>query len=149
MQQELARFTEKKPLPAVTVSNIKSGDDTVSFDVSEPGVPVMVKTSYFPNWQVKGAKGPWRATPNMMVVVPTSTHVELHYGRTGVDWAGILLTLMGLAGLFGLANWKLTPLDPRPPRRRRVETVSAPGLNGDGPLEPTGPSEDESAPVLA
>ncbi len=84
-----ARFTPKKPLKAVTVSNIESGDDTVSFDVSEPGVPVLVKTSYFPNWQVKGAKGPWRASPNLMVVVPTGTHVSLHYGRTGVDWAGM------------------------------------------------------------
>ena len=149
--EEDARFTAKKPVKAVTVSNIENGDDFVSFDVSEPGVPVMVKTSYFPNWQVKGAKGPWRATPNMMVVVPTGTHVSLHYGRTGVDWAGILLTLVGLAGLAGLANWKLEPLEPRTSRRRRLETVGAPpsGPNGNGHWDPSDPSEDESAPVLA
>jgi hypothetical protein len=145
-----ARFTPKKPVKAVTVSNIQTGDDTVSFDVSEPGVPVLVKTSYFPNWQVEGAKGPWRASPNMMVVVPTGTHVSLHYGRTGVDWAGMLFTVFGLVGLAGLARWKLTPLEPRPPRRRRVETVGAPpGPDGSGQVDPAGPSEDESAPVLA
>ena len=146
-----ARFTPKKSLPAVTVTNIKSNDDSVSFDVSQPGVPVMVKTSYFPNWQASGAKGPWRATPNMMVVVPTGTHVSLHYGRTPVDWAGTLLTVFGLLGLAGLANWKLVPLAPRPPRRRRVETVGAPPSGPGGPSEPDsgGPSEEEPAPLLA
>ena len=145
-----ARFTAKKPLPAVTVTNIKSGDDTVSFDVSEPGVPVLVKTSYFPNWQATGAKGPWRATPNLMVVVPTSTHVSLQYGRTPVDWAGTILTVFGLLGLAGLASWKLVPLAPLPPRRR-VETVGAPPSGPSGPPGPDsgGPSEDEPAPLLA
>jgi hypothetical protein len=146
-----ARFTPKKSLPAVTVSNIASDDDSVSFDVSEPGVPVLVKTSYFPNWQVTGAKGPWRASPNLMVVVPTGTHISLHYGRTGVDWAGILLTLLGLLGLAGLARWRLVPLPPRPPWRRRVETVGAgsPGLDGPPGPDSGGPSEEEPAPLLA
>jgi hypothetical protein len=148
--EDEARFTPKEPLPAVTVSNIENDEDSVSFDVSQPGVPVLVKTSYFPNWQVKGAKGPWRASPNLMVVVPTGTHVSLHYGRTPVDWAGLLFTVFGLAGLVGLARWKLEPLEPRP-SRRRAETADAPpgGDGGDGQLEPAGPSEDESAPVLA
>jgi hypothetical protein len=144
---EDARFQPKKPLPAVTVSNIESGDDYVRFDVSQPGVPVVVKTSYFPNWQAKGAKGPWRATPNLMVVVPTGTHVELHYGRTGVDWAGILLTVFGLVGLAGLAGWKLTPLPPRTSWRKRSPDAAAPPapVGGSGP-EPD--SESEPAPLL-
>ncbi|HZQ77840.1 MAG TPA: 6-pyruvoyl-tetrahydropterin synthase-related protein [Acidimicrobiia bacterium] len=143
--------TAKKPLPAVTVSNVKSGDDYVSFDVSEPGVPVLVKTSYFPNWQAKGAKGPFRATPNEMVVVPTGTHVSLHYGRTPVDWAGTILTVLGLVGLAGLAKWKLDPLAARPPRRRRVQTAGGPPSGPSGPPgpDPGGPSEEEPAPLLA
>jgi hypothetical protein len=149
--EDEARFTPKEPLPAVTVSNIESGDDYVRFEVSEPGVPVLVKTSYFPNWQVKGAKGPWRASPNLMVVVPTDTSVELHFGRTPVDWAGTFFTLVGLVGLAGLTRWKLVPLGPRPPWRRRSEVAGAPPADGSGPAEPGagGPSEDESAPVLA
>jgi hypothetical protein len=149
--EDEARFTPKKPLPAVTVSNIESGDDWVKFDVSEPGVPVLVKTSYFPNWQVKGAKGPWRASPNLMVVVPTDTSVELHFGRTPVDWAGTLFTVVGLVGLAGLTRWKLVPLGPRPPWRRRSEVAGAPPADGSAPPEPgpSGPSEDESAPALA
>ena len=142
-----ARFTPKKPLKAVTVSNIQSGDDTVSFDVSEPGVPVLVKTSYFPNWQVSGAKGPWRATPNLMVVVPTGTHVELHYGRTAVDWAGLLLSVLGLIGLAALSGWKLDPLPPRSPRRKPAEEAGAPPAGPAGGPEPH--SEEEPAPLLA
>src|SRR2546423_9081767 len=114
------------PLPALKVSYISSNYDTVSFDVSEPGVPVLVKTSYFPNWQAKGAKGPWRASPNLMVVVPTGPHVELHYGRTGVDWAGLLLTAFGLIALAALAGWKLDPLPPRPPLPKPAEDAAAP-----------------------
>ena len=148
-----ARNLPKKPLPAVTVSNIKSTDDTVSFDVSQPGVPVLVKTSYFPNWQADGAKGPWRATPNLMVVVPTGTHVSLHYGRTAVDWAGTLMTVFGLVGLAGLAGWRLVPLAPRPPRRRRPAAAGAPPAGPPGPSGPDSgggpPSEEEPAPLLA
>ncbi|HEV8625778.1 MAG TPA: hypothetical protein VG034_15070 [Acidimicrobiia bacterium] len=145
--EQEARFEPKKPVStAVTVSNIETGDDTVSFDVSEPGVPVLVKTSYFPNWQVKGAKGPWRASPNLMVVVPTGSHVELHYGRTGVDWAGIVLTAFGLVALAALAGWKLAPLPPRPPWRRRTEDAAAPPASISGGSEPH--SEEEPAPLL-
>jgi len=36
------------------------------------GQPVLVKVSYFPNWKASGAKGPYRVTPNLMVVIPRS-----------------------------------------------------------------------------
>ena len=91
-------------LPKATVSNISVNTDSISFDVDRVGVPVRVKASYFPNWQVSGAKGPYRITPNQMVVIPTSKHVRLHYGRTPVDWTGTLLLLVGLAALAYLAR---------------------------------------------
>ena len=97
----------KRPLPNVKVSNIKTTESSVAFDVSRTGVPVMVKTSYYPNWEVEGADGPWRATPNFMVVVPTSKHVKLTYATSTADWAGRVLTLMGLAGVGGLVWWGL------------------------------------------
>jgi len=54
---------EARPVGTTEVSNITSGTDTISFDVSEVGVPVVVKASYFPNWQVSGAKGPYGSAP--------------------------------------------------------------------------------------
>ena len=73
---------------------------------SAVGVPVVVKESYFPNWQVHGADGPYRLAPNLMVVIPRQHDVSLTYGLTPVDWLGRILTLAGLAGLVLLVRWK-------------------------------------------
>jgi hypothetical protein len=56
--------------------------------------------SYFPNWQVSGAEGPYRVAPNMMVVVPTSTEVSMHFQASFVDRFAYLLTILGFVGLF-------------------------------------------------
>ena len=96
------------PRHAVTpakVSRIHTTDNGISFDVDRPGVPVLVKASYFPNWKVKGAHGVWRVTPNQMVVVPTSRHVKLYYGETPVDLAGWILTYLGVIGVVVL-SWR-------------------------------------------
>jgi len=82
-----------------TVSHITQTDSSVSFHVSRVGVPVLVKVSYFPNWHASGADGPWRVTPNLMVVVPTSHDVYLNYGTSAADTLGLLSTLLGLAAL--------------------------------------------------
>jgi len=85
-----------RPVPATVVSRIRQTDDSVSFHVSRVGTPVLVKISYFPNWQATGAEGPWRATPNLMVVVPTSHQVTLTYGTTHADELGEGCTVVGL-----------------------------------------------------
>ncbi|MEO6571719.1 MAG: hypothetical protein ABIO83_09235, partial [Ilumatobacteraceae bacterium] len=85
------------PLPAVQVSNVSMEQESLSFDVDQIDVPVMVKVGYFPNWTASGADGPYRIGPNMMVVVPRSTHVEMSYGRSAIDWITIMLTLVGIA----------------------------------------------------
>ena len=87
----------RQPLERVQVTGISSDDDDIRFNVDRIGVPVLVKTSYFPNWKASGAKGPYRVTPNLMVVIPTSNSVKLHYGTTPVDVLGWLLTLGGIA----------------------------------------------------
>ncbi|MGI9595233.1 MAG: hypothetical protein ACR2QK_03680 [Acidimicrobiales bacterium] len=95
---------DARPLDPVQVSNIAADTNEISFSVDQVGSPVLVKVSYFPNWGVDGAQGPWRVGPNMMVVIPTSTDVTLSYGRTLVDHAGIVLTILGLAGLLLLGG---------------------------------------------
>ncbi len=84
------------------VSGVRQGDTSVRFHVSRVGTPVLVKVSYFPNWHVSGADGPWRVTPNLMVVVPTSHDVTLTYGTTSADSLGLLATLIGVLGLVAL-----------------------------------------------
>jgi phosphomannomutase len=104
----------RTPLPPVHVSAIHEGTESISFNVDQTGVPVLVKTSYFPNWQVSGAKAIYRVTPNLMVVVPTADHVTLSYGYTPIDWAGFLLSLLGLLGVVVL--WRLRPVEYLAPR---------------------------------
>ena len=71
-------------------------------------MPVVVRTSYFPNWEASGADGPWRLTPNLMVVVPTGHSVHLHFARSGAEQLGGALTVAGLVALAVLAllEWR-------------------------------------------
>jgi hypothetical protein len=68
--------------------------------------------------------------PNFMVVIPNDTHVELTYGRTGVEWLSYALTLLGVVGLVLLLR--------RPPARfaadggRGGRTDDADGLGPAG-----------------
>ena len=91
------------PVPSTRVTAIKQSNESISFNVSTTGVPVLVKISYFPNWQVKGGTGPYRVAPNLMVVVPTSKHVVVYYGMTPIDYTGYavsLITVLGLVAIF-------------------------------------------------
>ena len=115
---------------ATKVSDVEIGNHSISFSVSRAGVPVLVRTSYFPNWSASGADGPYRVTPNLMVVVPTGTRVELSYGRSPVEVVSLLITVAGAVASVWLSRQQL---------RNRL-----PGLRstGDGPADPAaGPAE--------
>lgn len=88
--------------PAV-VDDVHSANESISFHVSAIGTPVLVKISYFPNWHAQGARGPWRVTPNLMVVVPTSRRVTLTYGATPANYLGIASTVLAASAL--LVGW--------------------------------------------
>ncbi len=93
----------QRKVPKTRVTRMVETDNTVSFHVSKIGTPVLVKVSYFPNWQAAGATGPYRVTPNLMVVVPTAHDVVLHYGATPANRVGQGLTVVGVAALCTLA----------------------------------------------
>jgi hypothetical protein len=116
--------------PSTTVSDVVEHNASVSFDVSRTGVPIVVTVSYFPNWQVSGANGVYRVSPNLMVVVPTSHHVRLRYGFTPVDYEGWVLSVLALLALVYLVR--------RP--QAKMASVARPALGrspGAGPLERT------------
>jgi hypothetical protein len=88
-------------LPDVAVTDVEIRQQSLSFSVDELGVPVIVKVSYFPNWNVSGADGPYRAGPNHMIVIPTSNDVELTYdARGGLDWFFYFMTVVGIGLCF-------------------------------------------------
>jgi hypothetical protein len=89
----------RQPLqrPGEIPSTVKGG--TIDFTTDRIGEPHVIKVSYFPNWHVEGAKGPWQLSPGLMVVVPTQAHVRLTYGDTPVEAGGNTLSALGLAVL--------------------------------------------------
>ena len=82
--------------PAVTVSNITTTSSSISFHVSRVGTPVLVRISYYPRWRADGAQGPYRVSPNFMVVVPTTKDVTLTYGSSSATTIGGAITLLAL-----------------------------------------------------
>ena len=108
-------------LPEVEVSNVEMGEQSVEFDVSEPGVPVLVRVSYFPNWTAHGAEGPYRIGPNQMVVVPTDTHVRLAFERSNTDLFFYGMTVLGIAlALFARFRGDCELPQARPDGRQRA-----------------------------
>lgn len=109
---------EEVALDPVTISDVEINQQDLSFTVDQVGVPVLVRVSYFPNWTVTGAEGPYRVAPNFMVVVPTDNEVRLEYSRSGSDTVFYGATVVGI----GLLVWF----------RRRGDV----DLEGDEPLDP-------------
>lgn len=112
-------------------SSIRLEQDSIAFEVPEEAIgrPVLVRVSYFPNWRVTGAEGPYRAAPNFMVVVPTSTSVKFSYGYSGLDLSAYGMTLAGIGLLVFF--W-----------RRRVVDFSKPVPE---PFSGLGPDPDRGA----
>jgi hypothetical protein len=88
-----------------TVTDVVQGRSSVSFRVDKVGTPILVRTSYFPNWGVSGAKGPYRVAPNMMVVVPTDNEVKLSFGWSFLD---VLAYVLSIGGIAVLVRWRRT-----------------------------------------
>jgi hypothetical protein len=120
--------------PPVTVSDVSVTDSAISFTVSRVGIPVEVRESYFPGWQVHGGSGPYRAMPDFMVVVPTSRHVTLVYTTTAVITTAHVLGALGLLGVVALGL-----LDRRRRRTAPPAGASPPPRKGAAPPKGSGP----------
>lgn len=143
------RVTASTSAPAVVrvastkVTSVRQDESSISFSVSRIGTPVLVKVSYFPNWQASGAEGPWRVTPNLMVVVPTSHRVTLTYGTTAANVLGVLCSLGALLALLALA------FIPRVLRRWRPRPTPAVRPSNGGARPPGGGAETDPVPPPA
>ncbi len=91
------------------ISDVSMGLQGLSFTSSQLGKPVLVKVSYYPRWKVQGAMGPYRVSPNLMVVIPTAHRVVMTYGSDPMTSLGVTITWIALfvvAGLFVLSLWR-------------------------------------------
>jgi hypothetical protein len=82
-------------------------NEKLEFDTTAIGVPHWIKISYFPNWHVDGAEGPFLASPSLMMVIPTQSHVTLYYGRTSANTIGQILEVIGWIMLLALTVWRM------------------------------------------
>ena len=97
------------PLPPLQVSDVIFEAERIRFRVDRPGQPVLVKVSWHPRWKATGARGPYIASPALMIVVPTSNEVVLEYAaRSGADVVGFALTVGALL-VGGLLVWRFRP----------------------------------------
>ena len=104
----------------------------MSFSVDKIGVPILVRVSYFPNWEVSGADGPYRVAPNMMVVIPTSQEVSMNFKPSLIDRLAYLLSGLGILAV--LLMWRQN-------RRAKGHLAGGIGAEPQGPTEVTVPSE--------
>lgn len=130
-----------------TVTNEVLQNESLSFDTTAIGEPHWIKISYFPNWHVKGAEGPYLVSPSFMMVIPTQTHVTLYYGRTAANNVGQTLEVIGWLVLAGISAWRFVIWRRTRRARRGAPLAVAPGGTvGFGGLYPPGgppsPSDD-------
>lgn len=129
-------------LDPVTVSNVEVAQQSISFEVDQVGVPVLVRVSYFPTWKADGAEGPYRVAPNFMVVIPTENQVTISYSKTPLDWFFYSLTAFGVAlCVYWRRRGDMVFLSERPGRR------NAPKRAPDTDARPSDPVSTSEMPV--
>jgi hypothetical protein len=106
-------------------------NERLTFETTAIGVPHLIKISYFPNWKVEGAEGPFIVSPSFMMVIPQQREVTLTYGRTLSNIVGQVLGGLALAVLVAVMVLDLRS-------RRRVERAVewSAGVSADVPVEP-------------
>jgi hypothetical protein len=108
-------------------------NESFSFDTTAIGQPHWIKISYFPNWHVEGAEGPYLVSPSFMMVIPTQSHVTLTYGRTSANTVGQVLEVLAWILLIALSVWRAVLW------RRRSRLAGA----GHGAAVPVGDFTDQ------
>lgn len=99
--------TGKAPAPPTArVSNEHIDNFTVRFDTDSPGAPHLIKISYAPGWKSRQGEKLYPVSPGFILMYPSGAHVELEYGRTPAEIAGIVLTLLLAPAVFAIMKMK-------------------------------------------
>ena len=110
-------------------AGIRTTDDSVSFHVSRTGVPVMVKTSYFPNWKVPAPRAV-AGDAELHGRGATSKDVTLDVPTTRPELLGPRRALV--LGILGVGAARAPALVRRKRRRRGSGRVPGAGACGIG-----------------
>lgn len=80
------------------------GPDRIRLITEWPGVPHLIRISYFPDWRLRDGQGPYLASPWFMVVVPEGRDVTLEYAVSPAEKLGLGVTLAGIVLLVAAAR---------------------------------------------
>ena len=77
---------------------------SIRFRTSSPGKPHYIRISYAPGWKSRKGEKIYPVSPGFMLIFPETGEVELFYGRTGWEIAGIILSILTLSAAFILSR---------------------------------------------
>jgi len=89
-------FQEEELIEDATVKIKEITNDSLVFTTDHLGTPHLVKYTYFPGWQVKGASGPYLVSPSFMMVIPFENEITLKYSYNIWDKIGFAVSLFSL-----------------------------------------------------
>lgn len=88
---------------------------SIRFTTDRPGKPHIIAASYAPGWKSSGGEKIYPVSPGFMLIFPETELVELRYGRSVWEVAGMLCSAAGLAAVALLSRrQKLPNLPARP-----------------------------------
>jgi len=105
-------MSNPQPITNKSVFITNQTDNRIEFRTTNLLAPHIVKVSYFPDWKVKGAYGPYLISPSFMVVFPYQENVTLEFKSGPIDILGntLSLTSLILLGIISIRNKKLKSL---------------------------------------
>src|ERR1043165_9164095 len=98
-------YEHKIATEAAVVTGEVNGD-SIQLNNNAPSVavPVLISTTYHPNWQASNSQKIYAANPMFMLTF-VSEPVRLTFERRGLDRAGVWASLVTLIALFGFYAW--------------------------------------------
>ena len=92
--EDIRGYLQQKELTENATVEIKEiKNDSLIFSTDYLEMPHLIKYSYFPGWQVKGAKGPYLISPSFMMVIPFQNEVTLEYSYNIWDKIGFAMSI--------------------------------------------------------
>jgi len=88
---------EKIPIEKNCFVNSDIDNEIIKIETDCIDKPLLIKMSYYPNWQIDGADRIYLVSPAFMLIYPKQKNVTIYYGNTFSDNLGIMLSIIGLA----------------------------------------------------
>lgn len=96
--KEQAAFRQLNPDVKTSVKLLEFDREKIVFETNAVGVPHIIRMSYHPRWKSAGGEEIALIEPSFMMIVPTSSRVELSYAAGWGNYLGWLFTLLALPG---------------------------------------------------